>query len=125
MPDGVASRSSRQTSATADQYVNSPESGVAKSEEKAEVHGAATKGALAPALEHGNQSNEEDHNRECCGAFDPHSSTSRASLPSGRAVVKGRESRCLVIADRIGGRGAKSDRVRRAGLAVTLGETGL
>jgi hypothetical protein len=104
--------------------VNSPESGVAKSEKKAEVHGAAAKGALAPTLEHGNQSNEEDHNRECCGAFDPHSSTSRASLPFGPAIVKGRESRCLVIADRLREIGAKSDRLRRIGLAVTAGELG-
>ena len=60
-------------SACSRQHAHTPEGGVSECEEKNGARHASADCALAPALEHGDQSNQEEEHRHGGQTFDPHS----------------------------------------------------
>ena len=50
----------------------SPKRGGTQREHKSDVDATSTEASLAPTLEHGRQSNEEEDDGDNCESFDPH-----------------------------------------------------
>jgi hypothetical protein len=67
-------------------------SAVGESEEEGDAYQSSVDRALAPALEHSYQSNDEEQDGKSGGALDPHNPTSCLRLARDEQLLKGRES---------------------------------
>ena len=81
-----------ETSAVAKQDLHSPMSAVGESEEEGDAYQSSVDRALAPALEHSHQSNDEEQDGKSGCALDPHNPTSCLRLARDEQLLKGRES---------------------------------
>lgn len=75
-------------------------SAVGESEEEGDAYESSVDRALAPALEHRYQSNDEEQDGKSGCALDPHNPTSCLRLAREEQLLKGRESRGPVMENR-------------------------